>query len=84
MVVTDANLGDRAGAALLGERLVGRFPRVVTLFADSGDSGPGLAARLAALGGWDLESVRGRVGQQGFEAQAQRWSVERTVGWLNQ
>ena len=84
VVVTEANLGGRAGADLLGEQLVGRFPRLVKLFADSGYSGAELAARLAALGGWDLDTVRGREGQIGFEVQAKRWSVERTFGWLNQ
>ena len=33
VVVTEANLGDRAGADLLGAQLVGRLPRLVTLFA---------------------------------------------------
>ena len=38
---------------------------------------------MAALGGWELETVRGREGQVGFEVQAKRWIVERTFGWLN-
>lgn len=84
LVVTEANLGDREGARLLGEQVVGRFPRLVKFFADSNYSGADLAEWLADVGGWELEIVRGRAEQVGFEVQAKRWIIERTLGWLNQ
>lgn len=80
--MTEANLGDREGAKLLGELLVGRYPRLVKLYADQGYSGEELAEWLLEVGGWELEIVRGREGQRGFEVQAKRWIVERTLGWL--
>jgi putative transposase len=84
LVVTEANLGDRAGAKLVAAQFVGRFPRLAKLFADQGYGGPDLAAWLAERGGWELEIVRGEDGQRGFVVQAKRWIVERTLGWLNQ
>jgi hypothetical protein len=36
VVATAANVGDRTGARLVGDGLLGRFSRLVTLFADAG------------------------------------------------
>lgn len=83
IVVTEANLSDRAGARLVSWQLRGRFPRLVRLFADSNYAGPALTGWLWEMGGWVLEIVRGRIDQQGFEVQPKRWIVERTFGWLN-
>ena len=83
IVVTAANVTDRTGARLVAGQLRGRFPRLVTLFADAGYSGPALAMWLLSLGGWVLESVRGAVGKTSFEVEPKRWISERTLGWLN-
>jgi putative transposase len=83
VVVTAADVSDRAGARLVATQLVGRFPRLGKLFADAGYSGPVLAAWLLALGGWVLEIVRGAVGKTSFEVEPKRWIIERTFGWLN-
>ena len=84
IAVTEANLGDRAGAKLVVEPLVGRSPRLVRFYADQGYAGPELAEWLWQLGGWELVVVRGQAGQRGFAVQPKRWIVERTLGWLNQ
>jgi putative transposase len=83
VVVTAADVGDRAGARLLAGGLVGRFARLLTLFADAGYSGQPLTDWLRSFGGWTLEIVRGLKDQQGFDVQPKRWIVERTFGWLN-
>jgi len=82
VVVTAADVSDRAGARLVAGHLRGRFARLVTLFADAGYSGQPLTAWMLTFG-WVLEIVRGVVGQTTFEVQPKRWIVERTFGWLN-
>jgi putative transposase len=84
VVVTEANLGDRAGAKLVAAQLLGRYPRLAKFVADQGYTGEELADWLWAVGGWDLEIVQGQQGQRGFAVQPKRWIVERTLGWLNQ
>lgn len=84
VVVTEANLGDRAGAKLVVEHLVGRYPRLARFYADQAYGGQDLADWLWQVGGWEVEIVRGEAGQQGFAVQPKRWIVERTFGWLNQ
>ena len=80
--VTAADVSDRAGARLVAGQLHGRFPRLVTLFADAGYGGTPLATWLLTLGGWVLEIVRRAVDQVGFVTQPHRWIVERTFAWL--
>jgi putative transposase len=54
VLVHAANLSDRDGARLLLQELVGRFPRLIHLFADHGYTGP-LIAWIKELLGWDTE-----------------------------
>ncbi len=84
VVVTAADVSDRAGARLLAGQLQGCFPRLVKLFADAGYRGDWLAQGLRAMGGWVLEIVRRQASEEGFTVQPKRWIVERTFGWLNQ
>ena len=83
VVVTAADLSDRAGARLVAGYLRGRFSRLRTLFADAGYGGAPLTEWMRNFGGWVLEIVRGIKGQDGFVVQPKRWIVERTFGWLN-
>jgi len=83
VAVTVADIGDRTGARLVAGGLRGRFPRLLTLFADGGYSGEPLTDWLRSFGGWVLEIVRGSAEQHGFAVQPKRWIVERTLGWLN-
>lgn len=80
LVVLPADRSDRAGAECLLPRLVGRFPRLVKLWADSAYQG--LIDWARALGGWLLEIVRRAAEQVGFTVQPHRWIVERTLAWL--
>jgi len=80
LCVLPADQSDRAGAERLLPRLVGRFPRLAKLWADS--SYQGLVAWAAALAGWVLEIVRRATDQVGFVRQPHRWIVERTFAWL--
>ena len=83
VVVTAANVSDRTGARLVAGGLLGRFSRLVTLFADAGYHSRSLTDWLRTLGGWMLEIVRGVTNQDGIRVEPKRWIVERTFGWLN-
>lgn len=93
--VHSAGLVDRRGAPLLLQELVGRFPRLSHLFADSGYTGP-LIEWIKTHLGWETEIVPKPAGWAvlngelvrlpgptgGFRVQRHRWKVERTLGWL--
>ena len=81
VVVHPADMQDRDGAKLALWRLVGRFPRLKHIWADAAYGGK-LEQWAETVGGWCLEPVRRRAGQQGFEVQPHRWVVERTFAWL--
>jgi len=83
VVVTAANVGDRTAARLVAGGLIGRFARLVTLFADAGYRSQPLTEWLQTLGGWTLEIVHGVTGRDGLRVEPKRWIVERTFGWLN-
>lgn len=80
-VVHPADVQDRDGAKLALGRLVGRFPGLTHIWADAAYGGK-LEQWAEAVGGWRLEIVRRRAGQQGFAVQPRRWVVERTFAWL--
>jgi putative transposase len=80
LAVLPADRSDRAGAEQLLPRLLGRFPRLAKLWADSAYQG--LVDWTAALAGWVLEIVRKAAEQVGFAVQPHRWIVERTFAWL--
>jgi len=56
VLVHAANIGDRDGARLLLQKLIGRFPRLSHLFADHGYTGPLLDWIKMHLG-WQTEIV---------------------------
>jgi putative transposase len=81
VVVHAASVQDRDGAKLVLARLLGRFPRLVLIWADGGYAGK-LVAWALAVGGWTLEIVARPEGAQGFQVLPKRWIVERTFAWL--
>ncbi len=81
VVVHAANIQDRDGAKLVLSKLVGRFPRLKIIWADSAYAGQ-LVPWTWALGGWLLEIVRRKPDSHRFEVLPRRWVVERTLGWL--
>lgn len=83
LVVTPANVQDKAGARLLAAQVAPLAPRLTHLWADGGFGGAALAQELAASG-WTLEVVRPAGAARGFAVLPKRWIVERTFGWCVQ
>ncbi len=79
--VHEASVSESWGATRVLSPLVGRFPRLRVLRADSGYQG-GLASWLERVVGLRLEVVHKPPGQVGFAVLPKRWVVERTFGWL--
>jgi transposase len=82
-LVTSADVQDRDGGLAILSTLFGKFPFLKKLFADSAYAGPvfqdGLANAMPCL---VTEIVRRSDLVKGFVVLAQRWIVERTIGWL--
>jgi putative transposase len=82
VMVHMASIQDPAGAKLVLTRLIGRFPRLVMLWADGIYTGP-LVDWVKATLGCLLAIVTRAKGQRGFQVLPKRWIVERTLGWFN-
>lgn len=82
VVVHAANIQDRDGARLLFGKIIGKFPRLVLIWADTGYAGE-LIEWVKAVCGWILEIVKRKKDVKGFQVLPHRWVVERTFGWLN-
>jgi putative transposase len=81
VVVHAAGIPDRDGARLVLATLLGRFPRLERMWADSNYSGA-FVDWVRAFGGWILDMVRRPANQTGFVLLPRRWVVERTFAWL--
>ena len=82
-IVHAADLQDRDGGVLLMGSLLGLYPFLLKLYADSGYQGPKFRAGLRAVCAHvNLEIVR-RSDLHRFVVLPKRWIVERTIGWLN-
>lgn len=88
VVVTGAEVSDRAGAMAVLPPVLRNQPRLEQLWADAGYAGGTLAEQLrahAAHPGLRLDIVkRSDPAPKGFVVQPKRWIVERTLGWLMQ
>jgi transposase len=88
VVVTGADVSDRAGALAVLPPVLRSQPRLEQLWADAGDAGGTLAGQLraqAAHPGLRLDIVkRSDPAPRGFAVPPKRWIVERTFGWLMQ
>lgn len=73
--VHSAGVQDRDGAALVLDRITGRFPFIEKFFADAGYQGP----RVAAAAPRPVEIIK--RSDKGFVVQPKRWVVERTFAW---
>ena len=82
VVIHAANIQDWDGAKLVLAKLLGRFPRLMIIWADAA-----YADRLVewawATGGWMLSVVRRNPDSHSFEVLPRRWVVERTLAWLS-
>ena len=88
VVVTGADVSDRAGALALLPPVLRSQPQLEQLWAAAGYAGGTLAQELrahAAHPGLRLDIVkRSDPAPKGFVVQPRRWIIERTFGWLMQ
>ena len=73
--VHSAGVQDRDGAALVLERITGRFPFIERFFADAGYQG----ARVATAAPRPVEIIKRT--DAGFVVQPKRWVIESTFAW---
>jgi putative transposase len=83
VMVSEANVGERDGAAWLLLAIVGLFTRLQLIWVDGGYAGVDFAAWVKRHIGVRLEVVERDPAQKGFQKLPRRWVVERTLAWLN-
>lgn len=82
-IVLATNVQERDGGMILMVALLGLFPFLSKLYANSGSQGARFQAWLAvACRQMNLEIVR-RPERCAFVVLHRCWIVERTIGWLN-
>jgi transposase len=81
IVVTGAQISDRAGAKLLVMRLLDVFTTLQVMWADSGYDGRPLASWIQRFAAITVQIIK-RSDLPGFQVVSRRWVVERTFGWL--
>jgi transposase len=81
IVVTGAQISDRAGAKLLVMRLLDVFATLQVMWADSGYDGRPLASWIQRFAAITVQIIK-RSDLPGFQVVSRRWVVERTFGWL--
>lgn len=82
VLVTEASIPERLGAAALLLEFVERLPRLLLIWVDQGYSGQRFAQAVDSLLGAKVEVVKRQ--SQSFEVLPRRWVVERTFAWLYQ
>jgi putative transposase len=82
VVVTKANISDQAGLKQLLAAISGKLSRLELIKADEGYRGKRFGRELLTTYQRLLEIVTRPQGVKGFQVQAQRWVVERTLAWL--
>ncbi len=81
VVVSAANVSEKAGAKLLLEKIEKQFPRLQKIFADGGYEGKNFISTVKQDYQLDWEVVK-RKPEKGFKVLPWRWIVERTLAWL--
>jgi transposase len=82
-IIHAADIQDRDGGIVLMSALLGMFPFLLKLYADSGYQGPKFQQGLKqACRQIEVEIVK-RSDPGKFVVLPKRWIVERTIGWLN-
>jgi transposase len=81
LVVTAANISDKAGAKLLLIKLFDAFSTLRLMWADNGYNGRPLEKYARAVAAITVEVVA-RTSPHSFQVLRRRWVVERTFGWL--
>ena len=81
VLVTEANLSERLGAAIILDEEREELSKTEVLWVDQGYSGKNFAHVVQQICGARVEVVE-RIAKT-FEILPKRWIVERTFGWLN-
>src|SRR6516165_4837971 len=81
LVVTAANVSDKADAKLLLIKLFDAFSALKLMWADTGYNGRPLEKYARAVAAITVEVVA-RTSPHSFQVLRRRWVVERTFGWL--
>jgi transposase len=82
VVVHEADVQDRDGAALVLKGIRYLYPWLRYIFADGGYAGDKLRETLRRLGDWSIEIVKRADDAKGFVLVKRRWVVERTLAWI--
>jgi putative transposase len=82
VVVTGANVSDQAGLKRLLAAISSKLSRLELIKADEVYRGQDFSAWVERTYQRSLEIVKHPEGVKGFQLQAQRWIVERTLAWL--
>jgi putative transposase len=83
VIVTAANVSDRAGARQVLSAAQPHLPRLRRIWADGGYTGAALADWVWQHCRWIIETIEHAVPLHYFQVLRWRWIVERTFGWLN-
>jgi putative transposase len=78
VMVTEANVSERDGAAWLLLAIVGVFSRLQLIWADGGYRGVDFAAWIKRLVGVRFQVIERDPAVKGFQKLPRRWVVERT------
>ena len=86
--ITEANVGERAGALVVLSKLSNRFSRLKTILADQGFDGVDFIAQVKTQFSLVMEVVCQVLGVKGFTVlpkphRRTGWIVERTFGWFS-
>lgn len=81
VVVHPADIQESEGAKLVLGKARGRFPRLVRIWVDQGDTAH-FVAWAQAVRDWVVEAGERPAGVKGVQLLPRRWVVERTFAWL--
>jgi transposase len=82
VVVHSAGIQDRDGAALVLDKIRGRFPWLQLVWADGGYNARQVEAAVAKVPSLRMEIVKRTDDTSGFVVLPRRWVVERTFSWF--
>jgi putative transposase len=82
VVVHSAGIQDRDGAALVLDKIRGRFPWLELVWADGGYNAHQVETVVATVPVLRMEIVKRSDDMKGFVVLPRRWVVERTFSWF--
>ena len=82
VVVHSAGTQDRDGAALVLDKIRGRFPWLELVWADAGYNAHQVETAIAKVPALRMEIVKRSDDMRGFVVLPRRWVVERTFSWF--